>query len=117
MTTSLQDSTTKPDLVRPLRLWSQLAQMFGNGFLRENGDEPSRLWVHAVARLTDEQLANGLANLGNDGLTFPPNLSQFVFACKREKEQRPWANQPKQIEDHRPRGRMSRKEWTEKNAQ
>lgn len=57
--------------------------MFGKAFYRENGDKPTRLWVLAIARLTDEQIANGLANLGNDGLRYPANLSMFVEASKR----------------------------------
>ena len=57
--------------------------MFSNAFLRENGDEPPKLWVQAIAKLSDQQIARGLADLGNQGLAFPPNLSQFIAACKK----------------------------------
>lgn len=96
-------------------MWSQLAEMFGNAFLRENGDEPSPLWNQAVYRLTDEQIKNGLADLGNQGLSFPPNLSQFVEACKKPLSAKaPYWNGPK-LEDQRKPGRMSRAEWMSKN--
>ena len=57
--------------------------MFGSAFYREHSDMPLKLWRHAFAKLSDAQIATGLANLGNDNLAFPPNLSQFVSACKR----------------------------------
>ena len=73
------------DSTRALKVWVQLAEIFGKAHYRENGDSPSKLWVQAIERLSDVQLATGLANLGNDGLTFPANLSQFLEACKRSK--------------------------------
>lgn len=60
--------------------------MFGNAFYREHGKSPSDLWHQSVAKLTDAQIARGLANLGNDDLRFPANLSMFVSACNREPE-------------------------------
>lgn len=89
--------------------------MFGNAFYRENGDEPGPLWKNAIDRLTDHEIVNGLANLANDNLRFPANLSMFVSACRRENEQRPWKTQPKQIEDTRPLGNKSRLEWIKDN--
>lgn len=68
-----------------MQVWAQLGEMFGKAFYREHGQEPTPLWVGAVDRLPDQLIKNGLANLGNDGLGFPPNLSQFVAACKRQK--------------------------------
>ena len=90
MATSSQTSENALDSTRPLKVWSQLAEMFGNAFLRENGDEPPKLWTQAVGRLTDAQLAIGLADLGNQGLSFPPNLSQFIAACKRPPKPAHW---------------------------
>jgi hypothetical protein len=104
-------SEKKQDLTRPSKVWVQLAEMFGNGFLRENGDEPPTLWTQAVWRLTDAQITAGLANLGNEGLGFPPNLSQFVQACKRPAPRKEWIKSTA-IEDKRESGRMSRLEWT-----
>ena len=59
--------------------------MFSQAFFRENGEEPSPLWIQAVNRLSDQQIISGLVNLGNDDLKFPPNLSMFLSACKRSR--------------------------------
>lgn len=67
-----------------MKVWVQLAEMFGKAFYREHDDMPPRLWVQAIDRLTDSQIALGLANLGNADLRFPPNLSMFVSACKKQ---------------------------------
>ena len=113
---SSQDSENAQDLTRPHKVWLQLAEMFSKSFLRENGDEPPMLWKQAIWKLTDEQIITGLGNLGNDDLQFPPNLSQFIAACKRPKPANaPYWNKPKQIEDQRPSGRMSLAEWKKQN--
>lgn len=68
-----------------MKVWVQLAEIFSKAFYRENGPEPTHLWAQAIAHLTDPQISTGLTNLGNDGLKFPPNLSMFIAACKRQK--------------------------------
>ncbi len=78
------ESERPQDSSRALKVWAQLGELFGKAFYRENGVEPAGLWVQTIGRLADGQLATGLANLGNAGLSFPPNLSQFIEACKRE---------------------------------
>ena len=78
--------TERPlDSTRAMMIWVQLAELFGKAFYRENSESPPKLWIQAIHRLTDQQIARGLANLGNDDLKFPPNLSMFIAACKREK--------------------------------
>ena len=79
-----QRSEKERDSTRPFKVWAQLTEMFGNAFLRENDDEPPDCWIAAIDMLADAQISTGLANLGNDELTFPPNLSQFNGACKRQ---------------------------------
>jgi len=71
-------------------VWLQLAEMFGNAFLREHGEQPSNLWVVAINRLSDKQISTGLADLANQGLAFPPNLSQFVAASKKPTKAPHW---------------------------
>ena len=98
-----------------MKVWVELAQMFSKAFLRENGDEPPLLWQQAVWRLTDAQIAAGLANLGNANLKFPPNLSQFVSACKRPAPKKRWVA-PTAIEDKREPGRQSFADWKKENG-
>ena len=111
---SMQEPKKGPDLVRSNQVWVQLGELFGKSFYREHGMEPTSLWMNAVSRLTDQEIMNGLANLANDALTFPANLSQFVSACKREKPVR-FLGVKSLIEDKRNIGNMSRLEWMELN--
>lgn len=99
MQTFTPETDSKPDSTRALKVWVQLAEMFGKAFYRENGDTPQKLWTQAIGRLTDDQLKHGLANLGNDGLAYPPNLSQFVVACKKPKTAGHWDALPPPKED------------------
>ena len=106
------------DLTRPDKVWAQLAELFGNAFYREYSESPPRLWQEAIWKLTDKQIVTGLTNLAEDGLHFPANLSQFVEACNRKPKQDitvPYWDKPKQVEDQRPKGRMSFAEWKAKN--
>ena len=102
-------------MTRPSKVWVQLAEMFGKGFYRENGDSPPTLWQQAVWSLTDDQIKNGLVHLGNGDLAFPPNLSQFVSACKRKPIKVEWVAST-QIEDQRVRGKMPYAEWKKLNG-
>lgn len=79
---------------RAKRVWVQLVEMFGKSVFREYGDNPPSLWVQAIAKLSDKELSKGLANLGNAGLEFPPNLSQFIGACRKAEPLAPWRTLP-----------------------
>ena len=97
-------------------VWVQLAEIYGKALYREYGSEPPMLWKKAIEQLSDDQIERGLKNLAEDALAFPANLGQFVEACVRIPEGRPWASQPKQIEDDRPRGTMPYAEWKRQNG-
>lgn len=88
------ETVERPDSTRAMKVWVQLADIFGKAFFREHGEQPGPLWVQAIHRLTDSQIAQGLAKLGNDGLQFPPNLSMFIEAAKRPKPVAPWRALP-----------------------
>lgn len=99
-----------------MRVWAQLAELFGKGFYREHGMEPTNLWLTTLSKIGDDQIAIGLANLGNDGLQFPPNLSQFLAACKRPKIIPPYWDKKALIEDKSESGHMPFAEWKARNA-
>ncbi len=69
-------------------VWQALTEMFGTPFLSSFGETPPTSWALAISRLTNDQIKRGLTNLGNDARSFPPNLSEFVDACKRLPERR-----------------------------
>lgn len=100
---------------RALAVWVQLAEIFGNAFLREHGDEPGSLWVAGIHGLSDAQISRGLVNLVDGGLSFPPNLSQFMEACRRVPPSPQWVART-MIEDHRPRGYLSYSDWKKENG-
>jgi len=95
-----------------MRVWVQLAEIFGKAFYREHAKTPPNLWVQAIDRLQDHEIIRGLANLANDNLQFPANLSQFVSACKRTPPVRQLG--VKYLEDSRESGTMSRQDWIDK---
>lgn len=97
-------------------VWVQLAELYGKALYREHGSTPSMLWKQAIERLSDEQIENGLTNLGREALAYPCNLGQFAEACMHTAEGRPWLNQAKQIEDNRPIGNMPYAEWKRLNG-
>jgi len=63
-------------------VWQALAEMYGRSFVTSYGKEPPTTWTQAINRLSHEQLRRGLASIGNENRKFPPNLSEFVSACK-----------------------------------
>ncbi len=69
-------------------VWQALTEMFGTPFLSSFGETPPTSWRLAISRLTNDQIKRGLTSLGNDARSFPPNLSEFVDACKRLPERR-----------------------------
>lgn len=83
--------------------------MYGNRFYSSYGETPPKLWCAAIARLDDNALKRGLANLANDGGAHPPTLPEFVAACKRLPPVRHLG--VPQLEDQREPGRMSYAEW------
>ena len=85
LTRSTLEIKSEQDCKRAEKVWVQLSELFGKAHYRESGNTPPNLWIQAIKSLSDAQLMAGLANLGNDGLSFPPNLSQFIAACKRSK--------------------------------
>ena len=117
--TILKQSAPEPerpqDSTRPMRVWAQLVDMFGNAWYREHGENPGTTWQQAVWALTDNQIKAGLVNLGNSALQFPPNLSQFVSACKKPLPKAEWVKTTL-IEDQRPRGKMPFSEWKRLNG-
>lgn len=67
---------------RAAAVWRRLTECFGTAFVQQFGDVPPRMWIRAIASLTDEQIARGLDAIAKSDRPFPPNLSQFVGACR-----------------------------------
>lgn len=85
---------------RANRVWASLTAVFGDRFSREFGSEPSAEWAAAVAGLRDIEITNGLKRLAEEGRAHPPNLSEFVAACRKAERPREIHSAPKLLEMH-----------------
>lgn len=115
--TSSPEYVREPDSAKASKVWAAMAEMFGNTFLTQYGEKPPSVWVLQVNQLRDDEIRNGLNNLAEANLSFPPNLSQFVSACKKAQPSQTgyWGSMPK-LEDLRTTGHMSYAEWKQKNV-
>ena len=99
---------------RAAKVWTAMAEMFGNSFFMQFGESPPSVWMAQVEKLSDDEVRRGLTNIAEADMRFPPNLTQFIAACKRLPPVRQLG--VPQIEDKRPPGRMSYAEWKRKNG-
>jgi len=80
-------------------MYARLAQIFGQGFVTRNGEEPNRDWVELFDQMTDEQLARGVKNAKEakrnakrGGLSFfPPDSDDFYVFCTTPRSDEPKA--------------------------
>ena len=66
---------------RATLLWTRLAEMYGQRWLRDYGDEPTETWVRAVSGLSNDQVRKALTNLAKSGNPHPPTLPEFMSAA------------------------------------
>lgn len=64
------------------RVWSAMAELYGPAFAAAYGDVPSPIWLAAISGLTEADLGRGFTTLAKQPREFPPNLTQFVDACR-----------------------------------
>ncbi len=62
-------------------MWTRLAEMYGQRFLRDYGDEPTETWIRATDNLTNEQIRSALVNLAKSNNPHPPTLPEFMSAA------------------------------------
>jgi len=62
-----------------------MIQMFGTAFSSAYGDSPTPIWLSAITGLSDAECAEGFQRLATEGREYPPNLTQFVAACRPPK--------------------------------
>lgn len=67
---------------RSQKVWKRLIQNYGAARITEAyGMEPNELWIEAIEKLSDEQLAYGLRKVFRDSVIHPPTMGQFSQAC------------------------------------
>jgi hypothetical protein len=100
---------------RAEKVWTALAEMFGNTFFMQFGESPPSVWLAQIEQLTDNDVRRGLKNIAESDSRFAPNLSQFVAACKRLPPVRQLGVPA--VEDKRPRGNMSYSDWMKRQRE
>jgi hypothetical protein len=60
-----------------------MAELFGPKFLDDFGEAPTRMWITAVASLSDEQIQRGFGRMIEAGRKWAPNIPEFVAECRR----------------------------------
>lgn len=70
-------------------MWSSMVELYGSAFTAAYGEQPSPLWLSAIAELTDDECRKGLTKLAREAREFPANLTQFVAACRPPKSGSP----------------------------
>jgi hypothetical protein len=59
-----------------------MVEIYGNAFTASYGDTPGEIWMAAIADLSEAELGRGFTTLSKQEREFPPNLTQFVAACR-----------------------------------
>ena len=63
-------------------VWQKMAEIYGNQWTREQGEEPPSLWIAALSRLRMDQVKAGVGKVVSECIAWPPNLAQFVGLCQ-----------------------------------
>jgi len=80
-------------------MFARLVQIFGQGFVTRNGEEPNRDWIDLFSRMTDQQLDRGVKNarerkqwaFSEGKQFFPPDADEFEVLCKKRRQDEPKA--------------------------
>lgn len=63
-------------------IWETMRLLYGAAFQQAYGEAPNAVWLDAIAGLTDEECAAGFRRLRDEPRRFPPNLTEFLGACR-----------------------------------
>ena len=55
-----------------------MVEIYGETWSRENGEEPSKLWIAKLNTMSMTEIKHAVAKVVNDGVTWPPSLPKFV---------------------------------------
>ena len=83
--TSSPTSDDSREKARAARVWTRLAEMYGERFLKAYSDEPNDTWQQTIAKLSDADIVLALKQLAEKGGAHPPTLPEFVAASKPPK--------------------------------
>jgi len=68
-------------------LWDCMADMFGSVWYERHGEQPTRIWIEAMERLSEREISLGIRRLVWSGAKFPPGLPEFIAGIEAELEE------------------------------
>ena len=77
---SSEQPTSREEQVINL-LWVRLAEIYGQGFVTQYGEMPSRSWKDLLRGISPDQIKSGLEKLTKRESSFPPNAIEFRQLC------------------------------------
>lgn len=62
-------------------VWQKCAEIYGEQWVRENGEVPSQMWSVALNRLSQADVKAGVKAVIDKAIAWPPNLASFLELC------------------------------------
>lgn len=59
-------------------VWQMAAEIYGEQWVRENGETPSNMWKLALSGLESNAVTNGIKQMIEQRIEWPPNLPKFM---------------------------------------
>jgi len=78
----IDTAMTNPNAPVIDRIWLRMKQSFGEKFIREFGEVPTKPWIGMVSSLSNEEIAYGLVEVVRIGKDWPPSVGGFRRLCK-----------------------------------
>lgn len=62
-------------------VWEQMADIWGEQWMRERGETPSNMWITNLSPITEQHIKRGVERTVSDRLSWPPSLPEFLSLC------------------------------------
>ena len=75
---SQKETTPNTDSQAADWVWQRAAEIYGEQWVRENGETPSLMWNLALNKLDQSTVKNGIKQIIDKRIAWPPNLPKFL---------------------------------------
>ena len=107
----------RQSLTRSVLVWSRLIEIYGSKWTSNYGSHPSKMWIEAIARLSDAEIKLGLQKLASKDSPWVVNLGQFQAACREGSDVISWCKYPAFADGPHGRGLYGLPELTEEQQE
>ena len=83
-TSGQEQLTNNTDSHNPMNanwVWEQMAGIWGEQWMREQGEKPSSSWIAELSSITNSHLERGVKRTVSERLQWPPSLPLFLSLC------------------------------------